>query len=118
MRYSIRSDMMAELAGKSPGLFRRVASWIVLPLCYFGAFMSPAAMLAIPFQIFHAHHVSPLVFWISTILIGALVLWVFYRVLIIWLRFIRQQVIYVEAAIFLTALVFAVTIVAWIYPPR
>jgi hypothetical protein len=118
MRYSIRSDMMAELGGKSPRLIRRVASWLLLPFCYLGAFIAPAVVLAIPYQIFHAHHFPPAVFWISTILIGTLVLWLFYRTLISWLRFFRQQVFYVEAAVFLTALVFAVAVVAWIFPPR
>jgi|SRR5215472_14906641 hypothetical protein len=117
MRYSIRSDMMAELGGKSPGLFRRAASWLLLPLCYFGAFISPAMILAIPFQVFHAHHFSPAIFWFVMLLIGALFLWLFYRTLNSWLRFFRQRVIYVEAGVFLTGLVFAVAVVAWIFPP-
>jgi hypothetical protein len=112
MRYSIRSDMMAELAGKSPRLIRRVASWLLLPFAYSGAFIAPAVVLAIPYQMFHAHHFPPAVFWISTILIGALVLWLFYRTLICCLRFFRQQVIYIDPAVFLAALVFAVAVVA------
>jgi hypothetical protein len=110
--------MMAQLAGKSPGLARQVVSWILLPICYFGAFLAPAVMLSIPFQIFHVHHFSPAIFWVTTFLIGALFLWLFYRALMSWLQFFRQQVIYIEAAVFLTALVFAVAVVAWIYPPR
>jgi hypothetical protein len=118
MRYSIRSDMMMALAGKSQGLFRRAASWFLLPICYFGAFFAPAVVLTIPFQIFHTHHFSPAIFWITAFLFGALFVWLFYRTLISWLRFFRQRVFYVEAAVFLTALVFAVAVIAWIYPPR
>ena len=115
---TIRSDMMAELTGKSPGLFRRAVSWFLLPLCYFGAFISPAAVLAVPFQILHAHHSSPAVFWLWTLLITALISWLFYRALIAWLRFFRQRVFYVEAAVFLTALIFAVAIIALIFMLR
>lgn len=118
MRYSIRSDMMTELGGESPGLFRRVASWVLLPLCYFGAFISPAVLLAIPYQILHARHFPPAAFWFVTLLLGVLFLWLFYRTLISWLRLFRQRVIYVEAGILLTALVFAVAVVAWVFPPR
>jgi hypothetical protein len=115
---TIRSDMMAELTGKSPGLSRRVISWFLLPLCYFGAFISPAAVLAVPFQMLHAHHSSPTAFWLWTLVIAVLISWLFYRALIAWLRFFRQRVFYVEAALFLTALIFAVAIITLIFMPR
>jgi hypothetical protein len=110
--------MMAQLAGNSPGLARRVVSWLLLPICYLGALIAPAVILAVPFQIFHARHFSPAVFWVSMVLIGALVLWQFYRALISSLRFFRQRVIYVEAIVMVVAFVAAVTVVIWIYPPR
>lgn len=59
-----------------------------------------------------------MIFWISTFLIGVLVLWMLYRVLLSWLRFFRQQVFYVEAVVLLMGLIFAIAVIAWIYPPR
>jgi hypothetical protein len=118
MKYSIHSDMMSDLTGKSPGLFRRVVAWLLLPLAYCGAFISPTVALAIPFKIFHEHHFSPALFWCTTLLIAALLSRVFYFVLIAWLRFFRQRLIYVDAAVLFAALVFAVAVVAWVYPPK
>ena len=118
MRYSIRSDMMAQIAGKSPGHVRRALSWLLLPFCYLGALIAPAVILSIPFQVFHWHRFSPAVFWSATALIGAFVVWMLSLSLVSWLRFLRQRVIYVEAVVFFAALVFAVAVVLWIYPPK
>jgi hypothetical protein len=118
MIYSFRSDMLADLTGKSPRLGRRVASWFLLPICYFGLLISPAVILAIPFQIFHKHHLSPVIFWIAMVLIAALVLWMLGLALVIGLRFFRRRVIYIDAIVFFAALVFAVAAVFWIYPPK
>jgi hypothetical protein len=118
MRYAIRSDMLTELSGKSPGHVRRVASWLLLPVCYLGVLISPAVLLAVPFQIFHKHQLSPLVFWGAAGLLGALVVWMLRLALVSWLRLFRQRVIYLEAGVLFTAVLLAVVAVLWVYPPR
>lgn len=110
--------MLTELAGKSPGHVRLVASWLLLPICYLGALIAPAVLLAIPFQVFHKHQISPVVFWVVAVVLGALVVWSLRLALVSWLRLFRQRVIYVEAAVFFTAVVLAVAAVLWVYPPK
>src|SRR5277367_1342216 len=126
MRYSIRSDMMAELTPKSPRLVRhillcrflRILSWFFLPVNYLGLLMAPAVILSIPFQIFHYHHFSPYLFWTAVALVGTFTLGMFYASLVAGLRLFRQRVIYLEAIVLFAGLMFAVVVVVWIFPPK
>ena len=126
MKYIVHSQMMTELAPSSPRLVRhaflcrvwRGVSWLVLPLCYLGALIAPAVVLSIPFQVFHKHGVSPLVYWATTVLMGVFVLWMLYRAASYGFRSFRQRVIHVEAIVLFVALVFAVVAIVWIYPPK
>ena len=126
MKYIVHSVMMAELTPSSPRLVRhvrlcrawRAISWVLLPFCYLGAVFAPAAVLSIPFQVFHQHRVSPLVYWVTTVLVGVFVLWMLYRAASYGFHSFRQRVIHVEAIILFVGWVFAVVVVVWIYSPK
>ncbi|HEY9510478.1 MAG TPA: hypothetical protein VIV82_11525 [Verrucomicrobiae bacterium] len=118
MKYVFRSDMLTRLSGKSPGDFRRLASWLLLPICYFGALIAPSVLLAVPFQLLHKHKFPPAVFWGSLGIFGALVLCLLTLAVISWLRFFRQRIIHIEPAILFVGLILAVAAMLWIYPPK
>ncbi len=126
MSYTVHSQMMIEMTPSSPRLLRhailcrawRGVSWLLLPFCYLGALIAPAVVFSIPFQVFHRHEVSPVVFWSTTAAMSALVLWLFYRAVRFSVRSFRQQVIHVEAIVMSVALVLAVIVIAWVYPPK
>jgi di/tricarboxylate transporter len=118
MSYSIHSDIKADLFGKSPRLVRVATAWLLLPLSYFGAFVSPAIFLALPFQILQKHHLSKAVFWPLVILFGVFACLMISLSLISWLRWFRRRVIYVEAGVCFVGWLFAVAVVIWIYPPK
>jgi hypothetical protein len=118
--------MMADMTPKASWLVRhvvlcriwRAVSWFLLPFCYLGALIAPAVVLSIPFQVFHWHHFSPQVIWITTGLLGTFTLWLLWRAVLSGWRFFQQRVIYVEAIILSVALVFAVAVIVWLYPPK
>lgn len=126
MSYTVHSQMMIELTPFSPRLLRHVTlcrvwrgfSWLLLPLCYLGALIAPAMVLSIPFQYFHRHEVSPLVFWPVTAVTSALVLYLFYRAATYSLHNFRQRVIHVEAIVICVALVLAVIAITLVFPPK
>jgi len=112
-KYTIHSEMLAQLRGNSPSLFRCVMSYVLLPFCYLGLILSVTAIFSIPFRIIHDS--SSFVFWLVACLIGALFLWMFRRVLTNWLRLFRQRVLYVEAALFFATLLLVMPPVIWLY---
>lgn len=126
MKYIVYSQMMNEMTPSSPHLLRRVAlcrtlrgvAWLVLPFCYLGALLAPAVVFSIPFQVFHRHAVSPVVFWSTTTAMSALVLWLFYRSARAASAAWRQRVIHVEAIVMCMALMLAVLLIAGVFPPR
>jgi len=117
MRYSIRSDTMAELTGKSPGVFRRVVSWFLLPICYLGALIAPSVVLTISFQGLHRGHFLPHVFWFVTALVGVVVLWIAYFEAVGWLRYFRQGVIYIEAIVIFIGFLAVIPVALLAFPP-
>jgi hypothetical protein len=126
MKYSIRSDMVTEMTPKRPWLVRhvflcrvlRVVSWLVLPFAYLGAFIAPAMILSIPFQVFHYHHFSLYAFRIMACLMATLILLMLTMALIALVRLFRRNIIYLEAIALSLGLVFAVVVVIWIFPPK
>lgn len=126
MKYIVHSQMMTEMTPASPRLLRhamlcrtlRGVSWLLLPFCYLGALLAPVVIFSIPYQAFHRHEASPVVFWLTTAAIGALVLWLFCRSARAASAAWRQQVIHVEAIIMCVALVLAVILIAWVFPPK
>lgn len=118
--------MLADLTPSSPRIVRhvhfcrmwRVVSWVLLPFCYLGALIAPGVILAIPFQVFHAHKYPASVFWVTAVLMGAFVVWMLCKMVVRGLHVLRQGVIYVEAIVFIAGLLLAVVAVIWIYPPK
>lgn len=126
MKYTVHSTMMNEMTQLSPQFLRypalcrawRGVSWLLLPFCHLGALLAPSAVLSIPFQVFHKHQVSPLVFWVTTAAMSAVVLWVFYRAVSSGFRSFRHGVIHIEAIVMSLALVLAVVVIACVFPPK
>jgi hypothetical protein len=126
MKYTVYSKMMIDLTPSSPRLVRhvilcrvlRVISWILLPLAYLGALFAPGVVLSTPFEIFHAHRMSSLVYWVTAVLMGAFILWMLYRTALTGLRSFCRHVIHVEAIVFSIGLVLAVVVVVWGFPPK
>ena len=126
MRYVIRSEMLADLTPTSPRMLRhaqlcrlwRYVSWLLLPFAYAGALLAPAAVLSIPFQFFHKHHVAPSTFWITSGLVGLLAAWWFYKALACTAKWFRQRVIHLEALALTAGLALGVFFVVWLFPPR
>jgi hypothetical protein len=87
-------------------------------LAYLGALFAPGVVLSTPFEIFHTHSVSSLVYWVTAVLMGILILWMLYRTALTGLLSFRRHVIHVEAIVFFIGLVFAVVVIVWIFPPK
>ena len=92
----------------------------LVPSCGNGAnTVGPASCdQGIPFQAFHKNKVSPVIFWLTATLVGGFILWLLYRTAACSFRSFRQRIIHVDAIVFFAALLFAVLVIAWIYPPR
>jgi hypothetical protein len=126
MKYTVHSAMMNEMTPSSSRLLRHAAlcrawrglSWLLLPFCYLGALLAPAVVLSIPFQVFHNHQVSPFVFWVTTGAMSALVLWVFCRAVSSGFRSFRHGVIHIEAIVMSLALLLAIVVIPWAFPPK
>jgi hypothetical protein len=95
----------------------RYVSWILLPFAYGGALLAPA-ILTIPFQVFHKHHFPGGIFWVTSAVTGALVVWLFYVSLLGGLRYFRRGIIYLEAIVICAGLLLTVVAVVWLYPPK
>jgi hypothetical protein len=127
MRYTVHSNMMAGLTSLWPQLARHVflcriwrgmSSWLLAPIGYFGLLLAPSVIFSIPFEVFQRHHVSLLVYWFTITVIGALVLWLLYRLGCRIRHSFRQRVIELETVIGFIAFTFVPIIIVWIYAPR
>lgn len=126
MNFTVYSQMMNAMTPSSPRPLHRVVlcrtlrgvAWLVLPFCYLGVLLAPTVVLSIPFQVLHSRAVSSVVFWSTTTAMNALVLWLFHRSARTAFSAWRQRVIQVEAIVLCMALVLAVLLIEWVFPPR